>query len=83
MKILGVDSRGMPSQFCGVQDYKCVLVQFDETDPSACAVLGIGDTEWVARHGQVLHSPEAANAYFPNVAAQLKAHGLVYSTRSV
>lgn len=72
-KIMGVETRGLPSADCGTQDYHAVLVRGDAND-AACYV---GTPEWVAYYGAKVSLREA-EIYFPTVRADLERAGMTY-----
>ena len=75
--IVGVNRRGMPSEWNGPSgvDYMCVLVQGQDND--VAAYLGVGSEDWVARHGDKVSLREAA-VHFPGLDEILAKRGQHY-----
>lgn len=74
--IIGVESRGMPKEPCHTQDYKVVLVRQDNI---CSAYIGVGEAEWVARHGDFVQYG-ALPQYFPFIEADMARLGITYGT---
>lgn len=75
MTIIGVESRGMPSQTGETLSYLAVLVQGEANDV-AC-YIGQGGQNWVALNGAKVTLREAT-VYFPPLEVEMRMRGLSY-----